>query len=45
MTEDKNEEYMELLKQMVEDIQFGSITLKVQDGRVVQIEKEEKIRI
>lgn len=43
--EKKNEEYLKLLKQMVRELKFGSITLTVQDGRIVQIQKEEKIRI
>lgn len=41
----KNDEYMKLLRQIVEELKFGSVTLTVQDGRVVQIQKEEKIRI
>ena len=46
MAEDrKNDEYIKLLKQMVKELRFGSITLTVQDGRIVQIQKEEKIRI
>lgn len=45
MTKKKNEEYLELLEKMVEELRFGSITLVVQDGKIVQIQKEEKIRI
>ena len=30
---------------MVEEVQLGSVTLTIQDGRIVQIQKEEKIRI
>ena len=41
----KNDEYMKLLRQIVEELKFGSVTLTVQDGRIVQIQKEEKIRI
>ena len=41
----KNDEYMKLLRQIVEELKFGSVTLIVQDGRIVQIQKEEKIRI
>ncbi|MCM3765500.1 YezD family protein [Neobacillus niacini] len=33
------------LKAMLESIKFGSITLVVQDGKVVQIEKNEKVRL
>ncbi|OIJ16282.1 DUF2292 domain-containing protein [Anaerobacillus arseniciselenatis] len=30
---------------MLKDIKFGSITLIVQDGKVIQIEKNEKHRL
>ncbi|MDR6123652.1 YezD family protein [Neobacillus drentensis] len=30
---------------MLETLQFGSITLVVQDGKIVQLEKIEKVRI
>ena len=43
--EKKKEEYLELIRKMLDEIQFGSITIVVQDGKIMQIEKEEKIRI
>ncbi|WP_370464996.1 YezD family protein [Neobacillus kokaensis] len=33
------------LEKMLESLKFGSITLVVQDGRIVQIEKNEKVRL
>ncbi|WP_455675774.1 YezD family protein [Pradoshia sp.] len=33
------------LEQMLTTIKFGSITLVVQDGKVIQIEKNEKVRL
>lgn len=36
---------LELIEQAVQDITFGSLTLVVQDSKVIQIEKLEKIRI
>ncbi|MBN3547927.1 YezD family protein [Fictibacillus nanhaiensis] len=30
---------------MLSSIKFGSITLIVQDGKVIQLEKNEKVRI
>ncbi|MGD6777631.1 YezD family protein [Sutcliffiella horikoshii] len=30
---------------MLQSIKFGSITLVVQDGKVIQIEKNEKVRL
>lgn len=37
--------YLEEVKRIVGDTRFGSITLIVQDGRVIQIDKLEKIRL
>lgn len=33
------------IKAFIEDIRFGSVTVIVQDGKVVQIEKQEKLRL
>ncbi|MFT8320249.1 MAG: YezD family protein [Bacillus sp. (in: firmicutes)] len=33
------------LEQILKDMKFGSVTLVVQDGKVIQIEKNEKIRL
>ncbi len=33
------------LEQMLSSMKFGSITIVVQDGKVIQIEKNEKIRL
>lgn len=33
------------IKEMLETIKFGTITLIIQDGLVVQLEKNEKIRL
>ncbi len=33
------------IKEFIESIRFGSVTIIVQDGKVIQIEKHEKIRI
>lgn len=32
------------LEQYIKDIQFGSIVVVIQDGKIVQIEKNEKVR-
>jgi len=39
------EETLETVKSMLATIKFGTITLVIQDGHVVQIEKNEKIRL
>ena len=33
------------IKEFIEDIRFGSVTVIVQDGRIIQIEKKEKVRL
>ena len=38
-------EYLDIVKQMVEEIKFGQIAIIVQDGKVVQIEENKKIRL
>ncbi|RUQ30592.1 DUF2292 domain-containing protein [Peribacillus cavernae] len=30
---------------MLDSIKFGSITLVIQDGKIIQVEKHEKVRI
>lgn len=36
---------LEAIRQAVESIRFGVVQLIIQDGRVVQIDKTEKIRL
>lgn len=36
---------MERLNEMLKSLAYGSITIIVQDGKVVQLEKHEKMRI
>jgi len=37
-------EELKQIRQLIESIRYGSVTVVVQDGRVIQIEKNEKIR-
>ena len=39
------EQTLENIKNLLATIQYGTITLVIQDGHVVQIEKNEKIRL
>ena len=39
------EEELEQIKKFIEEIRFGSVTVIVQDGKIVQIEKHEKVRM
>ena len=43
--ENNLEEALTEARKLVGDIKYGSVTLVVQDGIVVQIERQEKIRI
>lgn len=38
-------EYIRLIREMAEDVKYGSITITIQDGKIVQIDKIEKIRL
>ncbi|EKN70826.1 hypothetical protein BABA_03144 [Neobacillus bataviensis LMG 21833] len=42
---DEKEELIAHLEKMLESLKFGSITLVVQDGKIVQLEKNEKVRL
>ncbi|WP_285867623.1 YezD family protein [Mesobacillus maritimus] len=39
------QEVSQHVEQMLESLNFGSITLVIQDGKVIQIEKNEKVRL
>ncbi|WP_413380235.1 YezD family protein [Alkalihalobacillus sp. 1P02AB] len=39
------EQVSETLKDLLEGLQYGSITIIVQDGKIIQLEKNEKVRI
>lgn len=39
------QEVMNQIEIMLSTIKFGSVTLVVQDGKVIQIEKNEKVRL
>ncbi|MGN0403172.1 MAG: YezD family protein [Acetatifactor sp.] len=39
------EKDLQKIRENLEDIAFGSVSISVQDGRIVQIEKSEKFRI
>ncbi|PFO08321.1 hypothetical protein COJ85_03500 [Bacillus sp. AFS076308] len=41
----EREELITHLENMLVSLKFGSITLVVQDGKIVQIEKNEKVRL
>ena len=40
-----NKQTIELIDQLVKSLKYGNINIVIQDGKVVQIEKTEKIRV
>lgn len=36
---------LELIQKLIHSIQYGTITIIIQDGKIVQIDKNEKYRI
>ena len=45
MPDKNNQEEVKKVLQMIETIKYGSVTVIIQDGKIVQIEKKEKLRI
>jgi hypothetical protein len=41
----KNKEVFEIVNRLLENIKYGSITLVIQDGKIIQIDSQEKIRL
>lgn len=37
--------WMDTINSMLENMDFGSITIVVQNGKVIQLERNEKVRI
>lgn len=42
---DNFDEITKEIERMLATLQFGSITLVVQDGKIIQLEKKEKVRM
>jgi len=40
-----NGELVRILREILRSIRFGTITLIIQDGRVIQVDKSEKFRL
>lgn len=43
--EKSNQNCLDLVKRITEEISFGTISIHIQDGRIVQVEKSQKYRI
>ena len=40
-----SEKELKIIVEFIESIQFGSVSIVIQDGKIIQIEKNEKIRL
>lgn len=45
MPDKNNQEEVKKVLQIIETIKYGYVTVMIQDGKIVQIEKNEKLRI
>ncbi|MBQ1326727.1 MAG: YezD family protein [Eubacterium sp.] len=45
MSDNNKEKYLELISKYVKELKYGNIVLVIQDGKVIQIDKTEKIRL
>lgn len=41
----RNEEYLSIIRDAVKEIQYGTVTVSIQDGVIVQVEKSERYRL
>ncbi|MBR1597718.1 MAG: YezD family protein [Lachnospiraceae bacterium] len=42
---DQGKDYLEHVDRLVKEVKYGTITIVIQDGKVIQIDKTEKIRL
>ena len=43
--ETKKESYLDMIDSLVKNMKYGTITLIIQDGKVIQIDKTDRIRL
>lgn len=44
-TINQNEDYLNVVQKLVKDLDYGKVTIVVQDGKVIQVEQNRKIRL
>lgn len=44
-SDNKDVNLNELIQELIEEVKYGNITLIIQDGKVIQIDKTEKLRL
>lgn len=42
---ENNNQYLQIIDKLINEIKYGTVTVTLQDGKIVQIEKSEKYRI
>lgn len=42
---ERKEDYLERIDTLIREVKYGTVTVIIQDGKVIQIDKTEKIRL
>ena len=42
---EKREGYLEQIDRLIKEVKYGTVTVVIQDGKVIQIDKTEKYRL
>ena len=42
---EKKETYLEIIDRLIRETKYGTVTVIIQDGKVIQVEKTDKIRL
>ena len=45
MTQKVKQEDLEKIAELIETVKYGTVTIVIQDGKIVQLEKHEKLRV
>lgn len=45
MLPEVKENYLSIIEKLVREMKFGTVTVIVQDGKVIQIDKTDKLRL
>ena len=41
----KKESYLEIIDRLIRETKYGTVTVIIQDGKVIQLDKTDKIRL
>ena len=45
MTKEIKQEDLEKIAELIKTVSYGTVTIVIQDGKIVQLEKHEKLRL